>query len=164
MPVLALLITACGTVSATPSHSQVRLVVTRHPHKELTLAQASHFVSFQPQIPNWLPTGFTLTQVQVEPPPYQTPAAKKVTMLTLKFTSPQGTMFLLTETALRVQVGGAHRVSTVDGHAIWLQTEVRNGLTIVSGTVRVHGVSYTLTAPGTLSASAATRLLASLAS
>lgn len=132
---------------------------------------ASHHVSatvakklpFTARLPSSLPAGYRLSSTKAIPPPGQVPNTKKLTVLDLTYSGPGGT-FDLQEALLSTSLAGAKRGPVVQGHPLFFSQSDNNGVAVVSATIRAHGVSYTLTAPGSLTLSQTEDLLRQIVS
>ena len=131
----------------------------RHPPSavDASLAQAAKAVSFAPEIPRSVPSGFELAAVGVDRPPEGLPNAKKLTTLILTHRSPK--TFTLSETAVTVSIVGARQDTVVLGRPLYVSSRVTHGVKILAATVRIDGVSYTATSPGSLTLSEVEQVL-----
>lgn len=144
---LALGLVGCG--SAAPGLSQSKLSVTQHPLMDPSLTQAARYVSFTPRLPGHLPPGYRFQSVQVNLPPYHTSKAKELTTLIFTFVD-QSKRFQLSETALKVHLVGAARGPSIGGIPLYVVENANNGVLVVTATMRLGGVSYTVIDPGSL--------------
>lgn len=135
----------------------------RHPPSavDASLARAAKAVSFAPEIPRSVPPGFALAAVGVDRPPEGLPNAKKLTTLILTYRSSK-TFFTLSETAVTVSIAGARQDTVVLGRPLYVSSRVTHGVTILAATVRIDGVSYSVTSPGSLTLSEVEQVLETL--
>lgn len=145
--VLGMGLAACGVGATSVSHP--KLSMTRHPFIDPSVTRAARYVSFTPRLPAHLPPGYGFQSVQVNLPPYHTSNSKNLTTLVFTFVN-RTRRFELTETALKVRLVGASRGPSIGGAPLYVVENTNSGVRVVTVTMRLGGVSYTVIDPGSI--------------